>query len=299
MKSMVLRISHHDQTVGKVFAVFTAIALTAASIKPFGKLIFGIPQNSRRYLTQSSEELNVSNYGDCNSIGYGYIRKIIPSIPDPNLFPVTRYSTYNLYPSVLFSDSRYHYDDRILVGIDLISNDTQEAVISEATVHNDGTDPTQPTWTFQTGWDYDLLTGFMFHFADKPRSSTEMTITLYDSAKNFVQIGKWTAKAPDDLSTFSFRLEHPIEHFSFGRGGTDFVLKIENTAAPQSVQISGVEVLGVKVDLSGYTIFQRDFNNDGRCFAAIKNSFLQEIQQTDSTEWKRYLREVSNVSFDY
>ena len=251
-------------------------------------------------LSQPLERIKINEYGDCNGIGYVYIKKIVNSIPDPRMFPVVRYYNYSLFPHVLFSDSRIYYDDRILIGIDLGEDATHEEVISQAALKSVDINPPASTWAFQTVLDYDLLTGFVFHInKDLSNQPQNIEITLYNSAQNFVEIGHWATLIPAGQVSYTYKLEKPINHFSFGRGATDFIVKISslNISDPSLIQIDNFKILGVKVDLSNYTIFNEDFGHNKRCFAAIKNSFFQEIQNSDSAEWKKYLKEVSNVGF--
>lgn len=299
MKKAVAVIRFEEHVVRRTIALIIASVLCLIAMKPFVKLMLDILKNSKIFLDYPLEKIKIGEYGDCDTLGYGYIKKIVSPIPDLNLFPVTRYSTYNLFPDVLFSDSRYRYDDKILIGIDIDKDATSETLISQAVLNSVETNPARSKWAFQTGMDYDLLTGFVFRFKnDLPIQNQNMVVVLYDSSKNFEEIGRWVIKIPDTPSlSFSYKLEKPIGHFSFGRGGTDFIVVIENPNIndTQAIQVSALEILGVKVDMTNYTIFHKDFGHEERCFAAIKTSFFQEVYKNNYTEWKKYLNEVSNV----
>jgi hypothetical protein len=297
MKKPAVITNSREYVVSRIVLLLVALALCAGSLKPFIKLMLKTLKNSKTYLSEPLEKIKMDEYGDCNMLGYGYIKKITPSIPDPNLFPVIRYSTYNLFPHVLFSDSRYRSDDKILIGIDLDPDATRETIISQAVLNSVETNPARSRWVFQTGLDYDLLTGFIFHVPnDLPTPAQNMIVTLYDSTVNFVELGHWAVKVPVTSSgSFTYKFEKPIDHFSFSRGATDFILVIESLDTTSEIQIDKIETLGVKVDISNYTIFNKDFDHQERCFAAIKSSFLQEIYDNNYTGWKKYLDEVSNV----
>ena len=299
MKKPVVITNSSEYVVRRTVLLFVSLVLCSSSVKPFIKLILKTPQNSKIYLSESLEKIKMDEYGDCNALGYGYIKEITSSIPDPHLFPIIRYSTYDLFPHVLFSDSRYRSDDRILVGIDLDPDATRETIISQAVLNSVEINPAKSKWVFQTGLDYDLLTGFIFHSPnDLPIQAQSMVVTLYDSAVNFVEIGRWVVKIPINSShLFTYKFEKPIDHFSFSRGATDFILVIEsvNINTTSAIQISEIETLGVKVDISNYTVFHKDFGHKERCFAAIKSLFFQEVYNNNYTEWKKYLDEVSNV----
>lgn len=290
----------NNYLIKRVVPIVTAFVLLLNSAPAFISLMQRTINNGKIFISKSLDDINLSEYGDCNGIGYGYMEKIVPLIPDLNMFPVIRYNSYNRFPHVLFSDTRTYYDNKILIGIDLDEDATQETLISQAVLKSIETNSSRSTWTFQTGFDYDLLTGFIFNFKnDFPFQTQNLEIILYDSAKNYVEIGQWIVTIPNKKKSFYiFNLEKPISHFSFGRGATDFIIVINNLGIDDTStsRISGIDILGVKVDISSYTIFHKDFDHDERCFAAIKNSFSQEIQDNNLTSWKRYLEDVSNVN---
>jgi len=290
----------NNYPIRRVISIIIALVLLSNSIPTFMNLLQRTINNGNIIISKPLGEINLSNYGDCNGTGYGYIGKIVPLIPDPNIFPVVRYKHYNTFPHVLFSDSRTQYDDKILIGIDLDEDALQETLISQAALVSTETNPSKSTWTFQTVNDYDLLTGFVFNFKnDLPLQTQSLELTLYDSAINYVEIGQWITTLPNNQKPFfAYYLEKPINHFSFGRGATSFIIVIKNMSIndSSSTQISNIGILGVKVDVSNYTIFHKDYDHDERCFAAIKNSFLQEIQDNNLTSWKNYLDKVFNAN---
>lgn len=160
MKKTVAVISSNEHVVRRTISLIIASVLCLIAVKPFVKLMLEILENRKTFLDQPLEKIKIGEYGDCDAIGYGYIKKIVASIPDLSLFPVTRYSTYNRFPDVLFSDFRYRYGDKILIGIDLDKDATRETFISQAVLNSVETNPARSKWMFQTGLDYDLLTGF-------------------------------------------------------------------------------------------------------------------------------------------
>ncbi|HAW51723.1 MAG TPA: hypothetical protein DCX54_05250, partial [Flavobacteriales bacterium] len=263
---------------------------------PFYRLVKDTRINARKFLFESTSIMKQRNYGDCNKMGYGYLERIISSIPEPDIFPTMRYSDFNHYPHVLFSDSRIHYDERLLVGISLHENETQEVEITKATLKSIETDPPQITWTFQTRDNYDLLTGIIIHLDDKPKSQSQvLSVTLYESPINFVVIGQWNVVILGEGLTTMYPISDPIQDFSHNRGTTDFILTIESRDHIPLPNISDITILGVKVNLSGYTVYNREFDNNRFCFAAIKNSFLNEINTKGDTKWQNYLNEVGNI----
>jgi hypothetical protein len=299
-KAKVSNLNYHREYIfKKIILIFISIVLFVNSIQPFFIIIAQIPQDVKVIFTHSIEQVKINQYGECNAIGYGYIKKIVSTIPDTNLFPVVRYSTYNLFPFVLFPDSRLGNDDKILIGIDFGPEATDEAVITHAKQSSVNSNASKSQWIFHTTLDYEILTGFSFSFKNiVPLQEQTLNVTLYDSEMNFVEIGHWVIPLSNQQkSPLLFNLEKPIRNFSINRGSTDFILVIESTGINNSpaIEIADISVLGIKIDLSDYMIFHRGQAHNERCFAAIKKSFYQEIYDNNLVEWKKYLEVVANV----
>ncbi len=280
---------------GRMLSALAALLLLLVAMRQLWSLLRAARTDTAALLHQAPGRIMPFVYGNCRDTGYGYLDTIVPSIPDPLMFPVVRYPGGIGFPQALFPDARTRYDDRLLVGIDLDPDITQQSTITSAALQQPGADGAPSIWTFHTDLDYDLLTGFVLQLANSdPAAARVVEISLYDSPLSQVRLGEWTASIPAGQASYSYELPVPLSNFSHGRGATDFAVRIslKGAAAPQ---LSGLEIPGVRLDLSGYTVFNRDRSRGGRCFAAIKNSFLKEINTNDLVAWKTYLRKLSNV----
>lgn len=262
-------------------------------------ILSSMPGDMKTFYNSNSNDLLVSNYGACNKLGFGYLDEIVRSIPEADVFPVVRYGDWYKSPEVLFNDGRIIIDERILVGINLDERDIREVKITDAVLSSIDETQSISTWLFHTDFDYDLLTGFSFQLCEESTLDEEKySVTLYDSDKNYEEMGQWIFTFRNSENGFgAVHLDEPIKKFSFSRGVTDFILELGNINPDNSIKnICRVEVLGVKVDISDYTVFHTG-GNKKICFAAVKNSFYEEIQNDELTEWQDYLRDVSNVDF--
>jgi hypothetical protein len=215
---------------------------------------------------------------------------MLAGLPDPELFPITRYRDFTRNLHLLLPGSRRWIDSRMLIGIELSASNFQEVTIAHARLTRAAADrAAQPgDWAFHTADDYDTLTGFRLRFAGDPPDSVQFT--LRESPHSHKILGSWTSRAAPlaagDAWTFPVRLKP----FSFGRGATDFVLQIQTTPTDKAVpEIVGVEVVGIKVDLADYQIVQREAG----CFTAFRKDFLSEMQVSRDVAWRRYLKNLS------
>ncbi|MBT7073328.1 MAG: hypothetical protein HN922_00290 [Anaerolineae bacterium] len=293
-----MTMSYQYPNILKKFSIIALIVLMLPqAVTSFFEIGPSIVDDFKVLHRSTSNDLFVTNYGYCNKVGVGYLRKIVPSIPDTEIFPVVRYGDWYRYPHVLFRDRRIKNDNRVLIGIDLHKNDIRETKITEAVMES--ADKTISTWLFHTGFDYELLTGYNFLLCDNSSLVEEKYIvTLYDSYKNYEEIGQWFFTIQNNNERIStIHLDEPISDFSFTRGATNFVLELKNiTPNNSNKNICGIEILGVKIDIRDYTIFHLE-ENKKLCFSAIKNSFYQEIKNDDLTLWQNYLDGISNVDF--
>jgi hypothetical protein len=253
-------------------------------------------QDLHSLLTSTVEERKIHKYGDRDNIGYGYLRAVLNGIPDPHLFPVTRYQDFTRNAHLLFPELVTHIDDRLLVGIDLKSGDLTENDMAVATPVVRSIQPGRTTmlWTFATENDYDLMTGVTLSFPP-PLAASPLSIrmTLFPSRLSRSPLGSWTLDRIPPAYHLSYKLAPPLRRFSFSRGSTPFALELEilTQDGTSAVQASSVTIVGVKVDLSDYTIVHRD----GRCLTAVKTTFLTGSESHGTRSWRTYFETLSNV----
>jgi len=242
------------------------------------------------------EDRKINSYGNCNNFGYGYLKKIVDKLPDANIFPDARYKDYQKFVFLLFPGYRNKIDTRLKAGIDLDKEDIRETLITTAVLEKREITKKKELnrWTFQTVNDYDLLTGFRIYF-EKPFLSPEqnISINLIHSVNDNRSLGNWAFKSIINQKVLTYHLPKPIPNFSFSRGATDFILEIENISKDNTAlqKINKIEILGVKVDLSGYTII----NREQKCLTAVKTSFLKKVKKEGPESWRKYFREITNV----
>lgn len=254
-------------------------------------------RNYLPYLIHTNiEDRKLLSYGNCNNFGYGYLKKIIDKLPNANIFPDTRYKDYQKFVFLFFPGYRNHIDNRLKVGIDLSDEDLKESLITEGLLVKreliNNKDISR--WSFKTIDNYDQLTGFKLYFDKKSTSvNQEIKINLYANIYEKSPSYRWFFTVTSINSEFTYRLSNPVANFSYDRGGTDFVLEIENAPLDDLTvnEISLIEILGRKVDLSGYLII----NKEQRCFTAVKKSFIDQIDKKGPESWRQYFKEITNV----
>jgi len=280
----------------RIIVINVLVILLLDSLFPFYMQLKDMRVNARKFLFESTSTMKQRVYGNCNKMGYGYLEEMISFIPEPDIFPTMRYSDFNRFPHVLFSDTRRQYDERLLVGISLHENETQEMEITKAQLISGETDSLQATLTFQTRDNYDLLTGIIINLDDESESQSQiLSVTLYESPIHFVVVGQWDVAIPEGQLSTTYAISDPIQDFSHNRGKTDFILTIESRDHIPLPNIRDITILGIKVDISEYTVYNRVSDNNRFCFAAIKNSFLNEINAKGDAKWQDYLNKVSNI----
>ncbi len=225
------------------------------------------------------------------SYGYDYITYITSIIPEPWIFPVTRYINYTHNIDILLPVNSRTIDRRVLIGIDIPDEDMKEAVITTAHRLVKQSDGRVAYWTFNTIQDYDTLTGF--HFLMNDASSVLPTkITLFKNSSETEILGSWMFE-PDknEKDQTVYTLPVRLKNFSFNRGSEDFVIKLEQPEYTSTNMFSNIEYIGVngvKVDLGDYQIVHRS----GRNFTALTHDFLHTIEKDDMKAWKQFLSEV-------
>jgi hypothetical protein len=92
------------------------------------------------------------------------------------------------------------------------------------------------------------------------------------------------------------KLPKPLRDFSIGRGATDFIVRLStsNDTAAEMRKLVGLDIYGVRVNVSDYIIL----NRDRKCFAAVQRSFLKELQSRNDSRWLTYLKGITNVRSD-
>jgi hypothetical protein len=148
-------------------------------------------------------------------------------------------------------------------------------------------------WIFMTTWDYDLMTGVKIHIKNPSGQSRQhFKATLLRSPSDPSVLANWDWANVEPANPLTLHFDKPVTEI-YGRGSMPFILILE-TQSPDGkmpADVASVEILGIKVNIADYTIVQEE----GRCFTALKSSFLEKILGTDSKEWKHYLSSLTSV----
>jgi hypothetical protein len=273
-----------------------AVLLAKPWVRQARNLGAGFEANLESLCTVAPEQRKRLAYGDRTDLGYGYVEEIVAGLPDPEHFPVTRYRDFTRNLHLLLPGHRRRIDSRMLIGIDLTDSDLREQTIAAARPLAgaiSGAGQAASIWTFQTGDDFDTLTGIRLRFARTERGlSPALQIRLLASPRRPDILGAWSAPpgTPDAQGWWTVPLR--LQPFSFGRGRTDFALEIE-AATDDGVppKIEAVEIRGVKVDLADYRVVHRD----GGCWTALRSDFLEELHASGRSDWQQYLRNLAQV----
>lgn len=223
-------------------------------------------RNLKQILFTSEEQRKGRLY---ESFGYTYIKEVISQLPEPWIFPVTRYVNYTHVIDAFLPIHVVRIDPRVLIGINIPDVDTKEAFIASAQLR-DG------YWAFHTTNDYDTLTVFRVVF-DAYNESSKIQVILYSDTSLKTILGTW------EINGDRLQLPEPLHHFSFTRGSRDFILKFT-----PSTHIVRVDVYGIKVDLTNYEVAHRQENN----FTAIEKSFLARMRKDQNAEWLTFLNNL-------
>ena len=122
--------------------------------------------------------------------------------------------------------------------------------------------------------------------------SSPIKISLYSDLLNHTLLGSWIfLPSTFEKDRYTFLLPQPIYNFSFNKGSADFIVELEDVDNSTSVDdhVSGVIILGEKVDLHLYHIVQKNGNK----FTALRNDFIEEIERKNIPEWKQFLSKLS------
>lgn len=220
--------------------------------------------------------------------GYDYLRKIVPLLPEPGWFPVTRYQDTNRPAHLFFlPEYRSRPDPRVLVGIGLEEKDTGETAVAEARLQQlTGSHGLyRSTWLFRTHFDYDALTRLEFHSepAAQSVSGHSYSVTLYETPLKSEVLGRWKVDS-GGAPVFSHRLPRSRRFAAYSRGATDYELHVTGPA-----RIGAIEVFGVKVDLTDYVLVHRGSGG----FTAIRRDVLNKGAQPE--RWRRFIALVKSI----
>jgi len=271
--------------VPQVFLCFILIVLLCFQGIFFIQYTF---RNLKQIVSTTEEQRKGRTYA---SYGYDYITYISSIIPDPQIFPVTRYINYSHNVEMLLPINVVKTDGKVLIGINLPEEDTKEGVITTAHRSEKQSDGTKDYWAFNTIQDYDALTGFRF-LMDDVRFVSPIKITLFNDASEEKILGSWIVE-PDGKGNkdIVFTLPIKIKKFSFLRGSRDFIIVLEqmkNADVNILNHIEYIEVYGIKVNLEDYQIVHRS----GRNFTALTHDFLRSIEKDDMKAWKQFLSQL-------
>ena len=222
------------------------------------------------------------------SLGYDYIKNIVSFLPNKSIFPVTRYSNITNHIEIIFPQNTHALDSRVLIGIGIFDADMQTNVIASANrLH---TNAHTSVWSFQTIWDYDTMNSIQL--LTDGVISLPIKISLYSDLLNHTLLGSWIfLPSTYEKDRYTFLLPQPIYNFSFNKGSADFIIELADVDNSTSVDdhVTGVIILGKKVDLHLYHIVQKNGNN----FTALRNDFFEEIERNNIPEWKQFLSKLS------
>jgi len=253
------------------------------------------PQCLKNALTSTTRDQRIlETYGDQTIMGYGYIRERLKGIPKPQFFPETRYPYYGMNAHVVFPNFPNVIDPRMLVGINLRPDDIRTTVVAEAAPFSRQTTAGShfSAWSFMTKWDYDLLNGLAVEFESAPKNAPQIQATLLHSPSDRRVEGQWRWEGMEISENILLPLNPSIKNVHT-RGSLPFVLFLEikskDGSAPPPVKT--VRVMGVKVNLSGYTLIHQK----GYCFMALKNDFLREEFARPESPWRIYIMKHVNI----
>jgi hypothetical protein len=261
----------------------TTISRDVRNIINLGKYILSTTEEQRK-------EVKYQQYG------YGYIRDVVMHLPEPDIFPNTRYPDFTKHVHLLSTENRKKIDERILIGIGLAKEDHESQPILTQVTHFKTIRQEQQErsfWFFYTGSDYDEMTGIALRLNDKfPTDQTSLlNIKVYLSMESDTPLREFSIML--DQRRGDYRVVHllsdSIKQFSFSRGATAFKLEID-ALAPICSYIEKIEVLAIKVNLLNYTVIHRAENG----FTALRNDFINEIKQKNLSSWYDFMERLSN-----
>jgi hypothetical protein len=289
------------------FLLFTALyTLVPSALERISALAADTRTALQRVRSLSPAERKLAAYGDRTRFGYGYVKDILEGIPDKEVAPATRYSDYGRHPEILLSALRNRLDNRLLIGIDLSDQDLAESLIASTkqpcgpdSINRPAVTGRHPKlslcFTFQTGEDCDLLTRLVVRLERPLLPDNLLQAELISSPLDSRSLGEWTGPSRG-ANSIEVKLPKPLRDFSIGRGATDFIVRLStsNDTAAEMRKLVGLDIYGVRVNVSDYIIL----NRDRKCFAAVQRSFLKKLQSRNDSRWLTYLKGITNVRSD-
>ena len=247
----------------------------------------------QRLRTTTLEERKIRTYGDLNRIGYGYLKRVLEGLPDPEMFPVTRYYDWSHQAQLYFPGRHYRIDDRMMVGISLSTDQVTESVLAAGARVSSATEgpAIRTAWGLMSPYQNDRFTGLRFHFKTPARRAPQtVAFGLYNAPGTGKLLGNWQIELAGG-DTYDFRFPQEMPALSLMLNSPPYVLIVQNTPLIPGLPADGIEsieALGIKVDLNGYRIVQ----HEGGCFTAFKTDFLDELERRNQGPWKAYLEKL-------
>src|SRR5262245_59442598 len=94
----------------------TLLCLTR-SARHAGSLAVAAWPGYQRIHGSTFEQLRLSQYGDCDRRGYGFVTRMLDGFPDPEIMPRMRYPDYDRHVDFVLPHERPRRDDRLLIGV--------------------------------------------------------------------------------------------------------------------------------------------------------------------------------------
>lgn len=256
-------------------AVAAALLLPVLAVRTT-RLARDVVAAGRELRTDDYEQRRIDGYGYCDRRGYGYLRRVLRRFPEADALPAIHYGDTERYAAVVLPEVRARLEPRVLVGIGVDWSQTRERMWP-ATV-----DPAHPgAWTVRP-IDFDLLTGVQVVVPEAAGSPRPLGLTLYETPARLKVIGRWTLVIPAGSREGLARVEPPIQQFAKLRGGVDFAMSIDGTAA-----VTSVNLVVVPIDGRGFVVVQQE----GGCLTAVSEAFLPEIEGSGGP-WFEWLADM-------
>jgi hypothetical protein len=233
-------------------------------------------------------------YGDCGGLGYGYVNRILLLMPEPERAPDVRYPEWDRGVALVLPRLYAGTDKRVLIGIGVDERNMREESIGGSSLREtrEVGDNVEQLWSFQTGANYDALSALRLDFERYPLDRDEtVEVTLIESRITQRPLGRWSVPVPMGTTDgIRFVLPQMIEHFSIGRGATDFLFK---TVRPKGgVPLHQPRTFGLRVAAPGYQVVGRTASG---CMTALSPELIADAQRDPNGKWARFITAVKDV----
>lgn len=270
-----------------LFGVVCVVSSPLASLS--SAIASGVSAGRKAFSEAAIQQRRNLVYGEYGNLGYGFIKRILSSAPSTSFFPIVRYGDFQRNVALLFPVSPASQDKRMIIGIGFSPESLRSMSIPTAPLSVRTADSLSVSeWSLQTGFDYELLTGIRLSFTERQTSSIPVKIELLDSVSKKKVLATWSASARVRTQS-DVRLTPAFEGFSFGRGGTSFVLRI---SVPYNGPIPAeVRAVVKSVDLRKYRILGWKEN----CFVAIDKRFeerLRSRKDAEAASWDSFIQVI-------